>query len=71
MTKNKKNPTRATMEIYEEARKMSCELLNELKEILTNQNFKIEIKSLFPDIGFLYAKKKLNLFNNHIYFLDF
>jgi len=33
------------------------ELLNELKEILTNQNFKIEIKSLFPDIGFLFAKK--------------
>ena len=33
MTKNKKNPTRPTMEIYEEARKMSCELLNELNKI--------------------------------------
>ncbi|MGY5148935.1 MAG: FkbM family methyltransferase [Candidatus Nitrosopumilus sp. bin_68KS] len=33
------------------------ELLVELKRILTNQNFEIEIKSLFSDIGFLYAKK--------------
>jgi FkbM family methyltransferase len=33
------------------------ELLIELKEILTNQNFKIEIKTLFPNIGFLYATK--------------
>jgi len=33
------------------------ELLIELKKILTDQNFKIETKSLFPNIGFLYAKK--------------
>jgi FkbM family methyltransferase len=33
------------------------ELLIELKKILTSQNFKIETKSLFPNIGFLYAKK--------------
>ena len=33
------------------------ELLSELKEILTNQKFNIETKTLFPDIGFLYAKK--------------
>ena len=33
------------------------ELLSDLKEILTNQKFNIETKTLFPDIGFLYAKK--------------
>jgi len=33
------------------------EQLIELKEILTKQNYKIETKKLFPDIGFLYAKK--------------
>ena len=33
------------------------ELLTELKEILSNQNYKIETKLLFPDIGFLYAIK--------------
>jgi len=33
------------------------ELLIELKKILTRQNFKIETKSLFSNIGFLYAKK--------------
>ena len=33
------------------------ELLIELKKILTSQNFKIETKSLFSNIGFLYAKK--------------
>jgi FkbM family methyltransferase len=39
------------------------ELLDELKEILVNQKFHIETKPLFPDIGFLYAKK-LDLINN-------
>ena len=39
------------------------ELLSELKEILVNHNFNIEIKTLFPDIGFLYAKK-LDFSNN-------
>ena len=33
------------------------ELLIELKAILSQQNFKIETKQLFSDIGFLYAKK--------------
>ena len=33
------------------------EFLIELKEILSQQNFKIETKKLFSDIGFLYAKK--------------
>ena len=33
------------------------ELLIELKEILSQQNFEIETKQLFSDIGFLYAKK--------------
>ena len=33
------------------------EFLIELKEILLRQNFKIETKKLFSDIGFLYAKK--------------
>ena len=33
------------------------ELLTELKENLANQNFKIETKLLFPDIGFLNPKK--------------
>lgn len=33
------------------------ELLNELKKILVSQHFYIEIKPLFSDIGFLYAKK--------------
>ena len=33
------------------------ELLIELKEILLRQNFKIETKKLFLDIGFLYPKK--------------
>ena len=33
------------------------ELLIELKEILSKQNFEIETKKLFSDIGFLYAKK--------------
>jgi len=32
-------------------------LLSELKTLLINNNFKIETKSLFSDIGFLYAKK--------------
>ena len=39
------------------------ELLSELKEILTNGKFNIETKTLFPDIGFLYAKK-LDFSNN-------
>jgi len=38
------------------------ELLSELKEILTNHNFKINTKSSFLGMGFLYAKKK-NLHN--------
>lgn len=33
------------------------ELLTELKEILSKQNFKLETKLLFSDIGFLYAEK--------------
>lgn len=33
------------------------QLLIELKKILVDQNFKIETKSLFSNIGFLYAKK--------------
>ena len=33
------------------------EFLIELKEILLGQNFEIETKKLFSDIGFLYAKK--------------
>jgi len=33
------------------------ELLIELKETLSQQNFEIETKKLFSDIGFLYAKK--------------
>jgi len=33
------------------------EFLIELKEILLKQNFEIETKKLFSDIGFLYAKK--------------
>ena len=33
MTKNKKHPTRSTMEMYEESRKMSIELSNELSKI--------------------------------------
>jgi len=33
------------------------ELLIELKKTLSEQNFKIETKKLFSDIGFLYAKK--------------
>ncbi len=33
------------------------ELLIELKAILSQQNFEIETKQLFSDIGFLYAKK--------------
>lgn len=33
------------------------EFLIELKEILLRQNFEIETKKLFSDIGFLYAKK--------------
>ena len=33
------------------------EFLTELKEILLSQNFKIETKLLFSDIGFLYAIK--------------
>ena len=33
------------------------ELLVELKKNLSKNNFKIETKTLFPDIGFLYAKK--------------
>lgn len=33
------------------------ELLTELKKNLSENNFRIEIKHLFPDIGFLYAKK--------------
>ena len=33
------------------------ELLSELKEILTNHNFKINTKSSFLGMGFLYAKK--------------
>jgi len=39
------------------------ELLDELKEVLVRQKFHIEIKPLFPDIGFLYAEK-LDFFNN-------
>ena len=33
------------------------EFLIELKEILLRQNFEIETKKLFSDMGFLYAKK--------------
>ena len=33
------------------------EFLIELKEMLSQQNFKIETKKLFSDIGFLYAIK--------------
>ena len=33
------------------------EFLVELKEILSQQNYKIETKKLFSDIGFLYAQK--------------
>ena len=33
------------------------EFLIELKEILLGQNFEVETKKLFSDIGFLYAKK--------------
>ena len=33
------------------------EFLIEFKEILSQQNFKIDYKKLFSDIGFLYAKK--------------
>ncbi len=33
------------------------ELLDELMEILKSQNYKLEIKTLFNDIGFLYAIK--------------
>ena len=33
------------------------ELLNELKEIFTNHNFKIDVKPSFLGMGILYAKK--------------
>jgi hypothetical protein len=33
------------------------ELLDELIKILKSQNYKLEIKKLFNDIGFLYAIK--------------
>ena len=33
------------------------ELLSKLKKLLISQNYNIEIKKLFSDIGFLYASK--------------
>lgn len=42
----------------------SPELLAELKTILTNEKFDIDIKPLFPDIGFLYAVKLNSLDNS-------